>query len=226
MRGGSTSSTSNHLLLKLESSIEKLQMAATMCVLDFEGIREEKNRTLHLLQIPDEDAPLDKEVKAAVARMAAQLSKTEGVAKDEEEKVRHLESHLEEMKRRYDEQVKDRDQNIRFLASSLEKSQEKLSMSEMEQRELKEQLDMANADLSKFRIKSRFLEKTRHYGYGYLYDGSPTEYGSRKQQQQPSKKEELPRIGSSPRHPYQPPSPTYNRKVVTRRVGGKSGVSA
>lgn len=215
-----TSSSTSNLLLKLEAAIEKLQLVAAMCILDFEGIREEKNRTLTQLEISDQDAPLDKEVKAAIARMAAQLSKSEGIAKDEEEKVRHLETHLEELKRRCDEQVKERDHNIRFLASSLEKSQDKLSMSEMELREIKEQLNMANADLSKFKVKSRFLEKTRHYGYGYLYDGSPSDYGRK-----PSKKEELPRIGSSPRHPYKPPSPTYDRKVVTRRVTGKSGVS-
>lgn len=215
--------STNNLLQKLEAAIEKLKVVATMCILDFEGIREEKNRTLALFNISDGDAPLDKEVKAAIAGMANQLSKAEGIAKDEEEKARKLHNHLEEMRIRYEEEVKDRDQNIRFLASSLEKSQDKFSMSEMELREIKEQLNMANADLSKFRIKSRFLEKTRHYGYGYLYDGSPTDYGRK---QPASKKEELPRIGSSPRQPYQARSPTYDRKVVTRRSVTKSGVSA
>lgn len=197
-------------------SIERLELVTARCVLDFEGLRQEKNRALEHLGVTDGDSPLDKEIKATMIRMAASRDKSEARAKSEEGKARHVETELEETKKRYEEQLKERDRNIRFLASSLEKTNDKFSISESELRDVKKQLSDARDDLVKFKVKSKYLEKTRHYGYGYFSDGFPADY------KKPTVKERFPKIGA--RH-SESPVPTYDRKIVTHRPGNRSGQS-
>lgn len=160
------SNSGRSLLQRFEVAVQDIEHLMLLCINELQSLKDEKERTLEMIAVDDPTAKLDREVELAIHRLAAQLKNSRSQIKDEEQKLKSLEDQLTLIQKQYDDEIRGRDHTIKVLAKNLEKVQDNACRLDSQLGEAKRQLQIARTELSHTKVKSRYLEKSRHLGYG------------------------------------------------------------
>jgi len=142
-------------------------------------LRAERSRALVALGIRDSSANpsstaagsgprIDVELHALLQRVNAELSSAKDRAADAEQRAAALEDRLRMARTDVEDDLRSKDRTIALLTSSLERAEKEAETSNGEARELKRQLQMVKTELSRYSVKSRYLEKVSNYGFNFL----------------------------------------------------------
>lgn len=164
--GERKSNSGRSLLQRFEVAVEDIEHLTLLCINELQSLKNEKERTLEMIAVDDPTAKLDREVELAIHRLAAQLKNSRSQIRDEEQKLKNLEDQLSLVQKHYDDEIRGRDHTIKVLATNLEKVQDNAYHLDSQLGDVKRQLQIAKVELSHSKVKSRYLEKSRHLGYG------------------------------------------------------------